>query len=253
MDSAATVPKADTMTDVDLPHSTSWVEVAAAGGAVVPMVAIGVWMYVIRGRAPTLEEMLAGPLLCGGAMIFWILFLHLFACRERLWTLGFRGDRPRFDVLMGVAIGIGLLGFQLVFGATIGRLLPPRPPVPEILQLIDGLSRNPWLLALWLGPVVWIGVALFEELWRVFVLRRLWNAWPSTAGRWAVIVAVSALVAVGHGYQGAAAVVSIGLMSVFKGWFFMRTDRLWPLVIGHALYDSIQIVMAVVAIRRMGL
>jgi membrane protease YdiL (CAAX protease family) len=228
------------------------IQLAAAAGAVLPMAATSLWMYVIRDRPPTMEMMLMGPLLCGGGLIFWILFLHLFACRDDMRTLGFRTGRPLPDLLLGALIGIGLLAFQFVFRATLGRLLPPRPPVPEILELLGGLSRNPWLLALWLGPVVWIGVALFEELWRVFVLRRLWNVWDSTAGRWIVIIAVSALVGVGHGYQGTAAVVSIGLMSVFKGWFFLRTGRLWPLVIAHALYDSVQILMAVVAIRGMG-
>jgi hypothetical protein len=38
----------------------------------------------------------------------------------------------------------------------------------------SGIAHNPLLIAIWLGPVVWIGVA-FEELTRVFMLNRLWK------------------------------------------------------------------------------
>jgi membrane protease YdiL (CAAX protease family) len=106
------------------------------------------------------------------------------------------------------------------------------------------------LLALWLAPVVWIGVAGFEELWRAFMLRRLWRVWRGRAGRWGGLLAVSALFGLIHCYQGTAAVVSIGLMSILVGWFFMSTGRIRAMIVAHALFDSIQIVAAVVAIRQ---
>ena len=64
----------------------------------------------------------------------------------------------------------------------------------EIMQLIYGVSSNAWLLFLWLGPVVWIGIAGFEELWRVFVLRRLWSVFNNSGGRWMVLLFISTLV-----------------------------------------------------------
>jgi len=118
--------------------------------------------------------------------------------------------------------------------------------------LLAGVSRNPWLLALWLGPVVWIGVALFEEAARAFLLRRLWLALPGAAGRWFAILVVSALVGLGHAYQGVAAIICIAIQSIVFGWVFLRTGRIRALIVGHALYDSVQIAMAVIAIRQMG-
>jgi hypothetical protein len=38
-------------------------------------------------------------------------------------------------------------------------------------------------------------------------------------------------------------------MGLVKGWFFLRWRRLWPLVIAHGLYDSVQIALAVLQIR----
>jgi len=46
-----------------------------------------------------------------------------------------------------------------------------------------------------------------------------------------------------------AAILSIGFKSVLMGWFFMATGRTRALIVSHVVYDSVQIVMAVVAIR----
>jgi membrane protease YdiL (CAAX protease family) len=52
-----------------------------------------------------------------------------------------------------------------------------------------------------------------------------------------------------HSYQGPAAALSIGFKSVLMGGYFLATGRLWPLIVAHAVYDSVQIVAAVVAMR----
>jgi membrane protease YdiL (CAAX protease family) len=228
-------------------------QLLAAVAAAAPMAAIGIWMYVLRDGTMTLEGMLLGPLLGGGSLILWLLLLHFVVCGDGAGGLGFGAGRPWLDLGLGTGLAAGLLAFHFGFDATVARLLPPRPPVEEMIELLAGLARNPWLLAIWLGPVVWIGVALFEELLRAFLLRRLWRVWGGPVGRWAVILVVSASVGLAHGYQGWAAMLSIGIMSIFKGWFFMTTGRIRALIVAHAFYDSAQIVMAVVAIRRMAL
>ena len=53
-----------------------------------------------------------------------------------------------------------------------------------------------------------------------------------------------------HVYQGPSAMISIGIQSVLAGWFYMATGRIWTLIICHALYDSFQIIMAVLVIRQ---
>ncbi len=225
-------------------------QLLAAFAALVPMVALVVWTYLLQGPALTLAGLLLWPLLGGGCLILWLLFLHVLVSGDSLEGLGLRKDRPWLDLLLGAAGSLVLLAIHFGFQATLARLFPPRPPVPEILELLSGLSRNPLLLAVWLGPVVWIGVAGFEELWRAFMLRRLWRVWRGTAGRWLALLFVSALVGLAHFYQGSAAAVSVGAMSILMGWFFMVTGRLRALIVAHALYDSIQVVFAVSAIRQ---
>lgn len=225
------------------------IEFISAMAAIIPMATLAAWMYLIRDSAPDQSEFFLGPLLFGGGMIFWILFLHIVVCSDRLESLGFRISGFWLDVITGIGMGIGFLVLKSWLQPFLQGLFPARAPSGEIMQLIRAVSSNNWLLGLWLGPVVWIGIAGFEEIWRCFVLRRLWNVFASQTGHWTVLFAISALVGVAHGYQGPAAVISIGLKSVLMGWFFMATGRGRALIVSHAVYDSVQIVQVVIMIR----
>ena len=225
------------------------IQLLAAAAGVAPMVFLAVRIHLLRGEPLTANEMLLWPLLGGGAQIFWLLFLHLIVCGDRLEALGCRKPRAWRDLGLGAGLAAGLLAFQFAFNSSVARLFPPRPAAPQIMTLLEELVRDPWLLALWLGPVVWVGVALFEELLRVFLLRRGWQVWPGPAGRWVVLLIVSGLVGLAHGYQGPAAALGIGLQSVAKGWIFMVSGRIRVLVVAHALYDSAQIAVLVAMLR----
>jgi len=225
------------------------IQISAAFAAIVPMAGLATWMHLLRDSAPGLSEFFLGPLLGGGGMIFWLLFLHTVVCRDSLQSLGFRIDGFWADVLVGCGLGAGFLVLRAIMRPMLNHLFDSRPPSPEIVQLIHSVSSDPWLLALWLGPVVWIGIAGFEELWRVFMLRRFWNIFTGTGGKWAVLLLVSMLIGAVHGYQGPAAIASIGFKSVLMGWYFMVTGRTRALIVSHVVYDSAQIVMAVVEIQ----
>ncbi len=105
-------------------------------------------------------------------------------------------------------------------------------------------------MALWIGPVVWIGVAAVEELARVFLLSRLWIVWPGTAARWGAVVVSALLFGLAHAYQGPAGVIGTAFLGFIAAWFYLVRGRVWPLIISHALYDSAWIVFGVVMIRR---
>ena len=229
------------------------VHLLAAAAAVLPMAALSAWMYLIRDAAPGIGEFFLGPLLFGGGMIFWLLFLHRVLCRDSLQALGFGVGGFWKDAVVGVGLGLAFLLLKYLTDPFLQALFQPRPPSREVMELIIGVARDPLLLALWLGPVVWIGIAGFEELWRVVVLRRLWFVFPGTAGKWGVLLLVSILIGLAHGYQGPASIVSITIKSVLMGWYFMASGRTRPLIVAHAIYDSLQILAAVYAIRSAGL
>lgn len=226
-------------------------QLAAALAAVLPMLALLFWMYAVRDEPPTLLYMLGGPLVFGSLLIIWVLFVQRWIAGDRYAALGLRTDRTWVEIAIGLGGGIVLLILHTVMSPLLRSLFPAQPPPQELLELLDGLSRSPLLLALFLGPVVWIGVALFEELWRVHLLRRLWLVWPGPSARWIVVLVAAAMVAGLHLYQPPPVMISIGILSFLKGAFYLATGRFWSLVIAHAVYDSVQIVMAVAAIRGM--
>jgi membrane protease YdiL (CAAX protease family) len=62
--------------------------------------------------------------------------------------------------------------------------------------------------------------------------------------RFGVIAAINVSVLVRlayHLYQGPVSVVSVVPIGLVFAWAYVRTGRLWPLVIGHALLDSISL------------
>ncbi len=223
-------------------------QIAAALAVIVPLLSLFTWFYVLRDGPVTMNQLLLGPLVGGGSFIVWLLFLHLGVCGDRLESLGWRTGRWWANVLIGILLAAGFL-LLATFQDVLRRLFPSMPLAPELVELLRGLAGDPWLLALWLGPVVWIGVAFFEELLRVFLLRRLWRVWGGRPGRWLAVLAVAAIFGLVHLYQGPAAAMFIAVKSFLAGWFFMATGRFWALVVAHALYDSAGILLALQALR----
>ena len=220
-------------------------QLLAVAIGVLPVHTFAIVSHLVKDDAYSIREMMLYPLIVGGGSIVLLLALLRFTCREPLSALNPGKGRWWTDVL--VAVPLTVVYFLVGFGvqAAVGAFVPRTEPTPEIIVLLEGLARSPALLAMWLGPVVWIGIALFEELSRVFMLGRLWNVWPSAAARHLVVLFSAALMGLAHIYQGHLGVLSIAALALIKGWYFMRFGRFWPLVISHALFDSIQIVMAV--------
>ena len=97
------------------------------------------------------------------------------------------------------------------------------------------------MLVIWLGPVLWIGVALYEELIRTFILTSMWK-WIRT--RWweyCVILFSAVIIGLVHWSQGPYGIVTITLKGIVSGLFFYKKRRLMPLVYAHGLYDGLQV------------
>ena len=123
------------------------------------------------------------------------------------------------------------------------------PPAEELITLFSGIVNNPLLIALWLGPVAWLGVAAFEELTRVFMLNRLWAVWPQPVARWLTMIVSAVLFGLAHIYQGPVTAVAMALQGFLYACYYRRFGRVWPMIIGHALYDSLQVIQVVIAFR----
>jgi membrane protease YdiL (CAAX protease family) len=192
--------------------------------------------------------MITYPLVFGGATIVWILLLLRLLCRERVKDLNLESGSIKRDLVHGLILFAIFFAFMFVDQATISRMLP-RAPSADFTPLLEALRGDPLVLLLWFGPVVWIGVAAFEELTLVFLISRLLEIWPSLSGKIVAIILASLLFAVAHLYQGPAGMVSIGVLSLFAGVYYVHWGRVMPLIIAHALFDSFGIGMALVMTR----
>jgi hypothetical protein len=117
-------------------------------------------------------------------------------------------------------------------------------------SLFKILAGNPWLLALFLGPVLFIGVAGSEELTRVFFITR-WMKISSSKVWIGIGVFLSALLfGLNHIQQGPAGIISVSLNGLIMVLWYLRFGRIFHLIVAHYLYDAFQIVMVVILIWR---
>jgi membrane protease YdiL (CAAX protease family) len=216
----------------------------------VPLYVFALWSQLSQ-QTITLRELFLYPLLLGGGGVVFILLIYRFALRERIASLNLKPGKWLTDVLVGILLAAVFLGLLIVQQVIQSRWMPrTQGPLPqELITLFRGIVNSPLLLAIWLGPVVWLGVATFEELSRVFMLNRFWTIWPQSFVRWLVLVISACLFGLIHSYQGPVSVVAIALQGFIYGWYYMRFGRVWPMIIGHALYDSFQVIQVVIAFR----
>ena len=216
---------------------------------ILPANIIMIWYRLTHTEAFTTFEMLVYPLIFGSANILLILLLNKYLLKGKLVDFN-RGKRMWYmDITAGIILTFIYFSLLYIEQATFKKVLPEgKPPSQEVINLMIDLAHNPFLLAVWLGPVVWIGVALFEELIRTFFLNCLWRISDRNAWQIFAIVLVSAVTAFVHLYQGVFGIVSVGIQSILMGFYYYKFRRIWPLIISHALFDSAQIIMFVMQI-----
>ena len=149
-----------------------------------------------------------------------------------LWRVGLDRSRPLRDVAGGAGlaavIGIPGLGLYLVAHA-LGLSLTVQP------STLDA--------AWWRAPVLTLSAfanSFAEEMLMVgYLLTRLRQlGWPENRSLW-----LSSVLRGGyHLYQGIGGFVGNVVMGLVFGRAWQRTNRLWPLIIGHGLIDVVAFV-----------
>lgn len=147
-------------------------------------------------------------------------------------AMGLDGRRPVFDTGWGfgiaACIGIPGLGFYLL-AKSMGI---------NTTVAAANLADNWWTI-----PMLVIAAfanAIVEE---VVMVGYLFVRWAQTGWSVLTIVAVSALVRGSyHLYQGWGGFIGNVLMGIGFGLFFVKTRRVWPLVLAHGLIDVVAFV-----------
>ena len=219
--------------------------------AILPINIIMIWYRLTQTKNFSTTDMTIYPLLFGGGTILLILLLNKYLIKDTFReTFNSGKGKWYWDILVG--IGLTAIYFLMFFieRATLYQWIPNHNPLnTELIDTMIDLANNPLLMIIWFGPVLWIGIALFEELSRVFLLKCLWNINDNKSWHIAVIFLASTLIGAAHLYQGTAGIISIGLKSVIMSFYFYKYRRLLPLIISHGLYDGLQFAFFVMQFR----
>jgi membrane protease YdiL (CAAX protease family) len=190
-------------------------------------------------------ELIIYPLVFGGGSILVIWIIKKFFLKESLSD--FNPGKGKFlqDVMWGVALTIVYFILFYLERITLWNVLNFKSN-SELLGLMLDMRESPLLVAIWFVPVLWIGIALYEELIRVYILSDLWKFSTSLFWKISVMVIASLIIGFAHWSQGSYGIVTIAIKSMVACVFFYKKGRLLPLVIAHGLYDGIQVAMLLI-------
>ena len=167
------------------------------------------------------------------ALVPVLLALHLLnRQRSAVSLLGLDFRRPGFDLGSGLLLAavIGLPGLGLVWVAS---------QLGINANLVPAALPDLW----WAVPVLILAAIQNAVLEEVVVVGYLVTRLRDLGLRLPVVVLVSAVLRGSyHLYQGFGAFVGNAVMGVVFALFFIRTRRVWPLIVAHSLLDIVAFV-----------
>ena len=155
--------------------------------------------------------------------------LLLVYLRRRNWRpMEIAGAPEPRDILRGLGLWIALIGG---FYVTLTLLYALDP------ALLNTMRRP---LTGSVSPAVIVAIAVIDPIFEEFLW--LGYAIPAIANRAGVGVAFAMSVffrVLAHTYQGRLALIAILPVALVLTWYFVRTGRLWPVVVAHIFQDAI--------------
>ena len=155
--------------------------------------------------------------------------LLVYLARRQWRPLDVAGAPELEDLGRGLALWLGLIG---IFYLAVLALYVIAPAAVAVLR-----TRAP--TGVISAPVVVAGAVLdpiFEEfLWLGYAIPALGNRFGL---RTACVVSVVLRVAA-HAYQGRLALLTILPVAVLMTFYFVKSGRLWPIIVAHIIQDAI--------------
>jgi membrane protease YdiL (CAAX protease family) len=214
---------------------------------VVPTYGVTILNHLRQSQPYTLDDILFYTCVIASPLFVILLLLLRLLCGERFGDLNLKSGRWWQDVLGGIGLSALTLGAMTLVGPLIGRVLPSAPEGG--LAGFSRLARDPWRLALFLGPGLAFGAAGYEELTRVLFLSRWWKLAAESTWRWLGVLVSAGLFGLAHLYQGPAGMVSTAISGLILVIAYLRFGRVLPLTISNYLHDALHVVLGVVLLR----
>lgn len=149
-----------------------------------------------------------------------------------LWRKGWRPHRSAtlpfgpWDLARGLGLWVTAILSVAVWSGICSLLLPDLITIAKQTEFVG--APRPWITV----PYSLFN-AIFEELlWLGIGLAALRRLGLAAAGTISVVLRVLA-----HAYQGPLAVVTVVPIAILFTAYYIRTRRLWPVVVAHAFQD----------------
>lgn len=187
------------------------------------------WLSLVPADTAVTNQSLIGTIVhrvVVAASLFWFL-------RIRGWTL----ERAGFEVTWrGTVWGLGLLagisGLTIAAGVLAQSLA---------LDLVSAMSRHASSASLDL-QVAFVAAVVGGAYEEIFVAGYVITLLSAARGPWTAVNVSTGLRVLYHLYQGPVAVLTIVPMGLLFGYVYVRTRKLWPLIVAHVLMDVIALV-----------
>jgi membrane protease YdiL (CAAX protease family) len=218
---------------------------------ILPINILMIWYRLTQTEGFTTTDMMIYPLLFGGGSILLILLLNKYLLKDS-FKVTFNSGKGKWysDTIAGLVLTVIYFAEFFLSRLTIYQWIPRRQPTnTELLDVMMEVANSPVLLIIWFVPILWIGIALYEEISRTFLLKCLWNINDNRNWHFVAIFLASTLIGVVHLYQGMAGIISIGLKGLISAFYFYKYRRLFPLVLSHGLYDGLQFAFFIMQLR----
>lgn len=174
-----------------------------------------------------------------GIIYILVVVLLLRYSKETFPDIGFSRINIDKQIRNGVLIGLGIFIFiTFLVSPVVDALLPK--------TAAEGIDKSALFSSALMVPLLILLTAfkggLSEELWRIFYLTRFQKAWGKTGLILSIIIG-SVMFGLGHIYQGTGAVISTAIIGVLYAVVYLRKRLAWEVIIAHATYDCIAIVL----------
>ena len=185
-----------------------------------------------------------GPLVNLGLVVTIAIFWVVSKIRGSTWS-DFGLARPKSwgrTILIGIGVTLGIVASFILLASLIQLVFPVPQQDLSRLEIMYGNFPNLILNVV----AAWFTAGFIEELlWRGYLMNRLVDLQGNkTKLAWVIALVGSAIIfGLGHTYQGLGGVIKITALGLLFGAAFLTVRRnLWPLVIAHAVLDTISFV-----------
>ncbi len=165
-----------------------------------------------------------------------LILFFIWRNREPITAIGWTAPDVSKEIGIGIALFIPLFFTASILESTLHKagLSAPSTPLPALVSE-KGITQ--FILALLLVIVV---AVVEETIFRGYLMLRIREVTSSPA---AAVLLSAVIFALGHGYEGTASVVTIGVMGAFLALIYQWRKSLIAPIVMHFLQDFIGIVL----------